>query len=99
MEARFERAFLAYAVANPDRVRDFAERLMAISEDNRLPIPERTLGLREAARRIGIHPSTLLEDYHANRCGAKGPNGKPRFSEVDCEERKARRRTSGDRTK
>jgi hypothetical protein len=92
-EERLERAFAAYATAHPDRVQKFAERLVEITEEKRVLSAERTLGLRPAARRIGIAHTTLLEDYLAGRFGAPDPDGKPRFSEVECAARKARRRT------
>jgi predicted DNA-binding protein (UPF0251 family) len=91
-EERFQFEFRQYAKAHPDRIKSLADSLMQIAETEGLPRTSRTIGLREAARRIGISSGTLWEDYASHRCGAADEHGKAKFSEMDIEERKARRR-------
>lgn len=92
IEGEIEHRFREYAEAHPDLARDLASRLTKIAEASGGLSRERTLGLREAARRISkargidLHSTQLLRYFRDPRIeiGAQGPEGKPRFSEYEC---------------
>jgi hypothetical protein len=73
----------------------FQQRCHKAIDAVRLPSTERTLGLREAARRIGISHTALWQAHRKKgpdgkpQIGAVGPDGKPRFSEVECDRKQA----------
>lgn len=92
IEEELEGRFRDYAEAYPDLARDLASRLTRIAEAIGGLSRERTLGLREAARRISkatgvdLHSTQLLRYFRDPRIdiGAPGPEGEPRFSEYEC---------------
>lgn len=95
-EDELRQLFITYANNFPGRVKDFVQELVQEAEKIGAPRTERTLGLREAARRIGIASTTLLEDYRAGRLGAPNKDNKPSFSELEVELRISRKRRAVD---
>lgn len=93
IEAELELRFRGYASAHPDQAKEFAYRLVQISEEFGGARHERTLGLREAARRISkakgvdLHSTQLLRYFRDSsiEIGAPGLDGGPRFSEHECD--------------
>ncbi|WP_435022711.1 hypothetical protein TA3x_005802 (plasmid) [Tundrisphaera sp. TA3] len=85
--------FTEFGRAHPDRAKPAAERIMEIAEELRPPSEERTLNTYQAAQRISQSHGIRLHETQLKRwflnpniqIGALGPNGKPVFSEVECD--------------
>lgn len=90
-EWRLLEAFTEFAQSHPERAKEVADRLMRVAEEKGGPRRERTLGVREAARRISAARGKELSSVQLGRycreglVGEMGPDGKPRFSEYECD--------------
>ena len=88
----------AYVRAHPERAVELRDSVAGIVEEHRPPRIERDLNLRHAAARIGISHVAVLriynqkdEDTGTRRLGEE-IDGKPRFSEYECDQYRLERK-------
>jgi hypothetical protein len=85
--------------AHPERMARFLAQVEQVIEQNRPLSTERTLNSLQAAERAGCSHVVLLRHLDRGRIGERDPEGRPRFSEAECEAFKNTVRKRGRPTK
>lgn len=70
---------------HPERMPQFLDEIRRVIEGSRPPSTQRTLNSTQAAKRAGCTDTHLIRNLDRGRLGERDAEGRPRFSEAECD--------------